>query len=454
MLCLAARTWSLILPAPEQLALNPEGGEWQSSVTPERKIPKNIAIVGSGITGTAAASRLYEGFRASNPLEEQPTIIVFECNPVVGGRITQAYVFNDPLNPIDTCAATFAAGDTCVATLAANVGLTLQQQAPQRPRQAFGVWNGKEMLAVEENFRDTISWSEYRQDKWSSRWGDAPVSLYSYVKNILRLNFDTVLGGSVGSDFRPFVPGKGNLSEEVERSRLTEYVKSFKCTQADPPRPFYRPEGRTFGVEIINAGARERFFSNGWQLNVLGFSLGFEDEVPSLVRGGNLRLVERLLKLSTTDVRLESEVQKIEIREESFELTSVSNGGIPQMETFDMVVLATSLSLANITFEPKLPDRPGLEQFYEDSFVTHFTSYDRLNSSFFNRTGTMPQNILTTEFETQDYEAPFFSLTLLNRYADNNGNLNNLYKLVSREGIPRGEIERYLIRPLGTSPLR
>jgi hypothetical protein len=59
----------------------------------------------------------------------------------------------------------------------------------------------------------------------------------------------------------------------------------------------------------------------------------------------------------------------------------------------------------------------------------------------------MPQDILTNI--ASDHPPSFFSLKLLKELAnpDNPGQLENLYKLVTREEVPLADIEQYLEHP-------
>lgn len=453
LLLLVHQTYALVISSPEQLALWPTAEQVSQKKDDipfrENSFPKKIAIIGSGITGASAASRLYEGFRVLAPADQQPTITVFERNPIIGGRITQAYVYDSMRLPVDTCAATFDSGDLCIAQSVMLTGLTLQQQSLARPRAGVGIWNGVNMVATEDEFRDAQTWSEFRQDKWSKRYGRSPSAFAPEVAQI-RASLSLVLSRATPS--LPFVllPGNQNVSDEVETGGLTGYVRTF--ARKALPELFDNVEGQRFGDEIVNAGARERYFANGDELNVLEFILGFEDQRPSFVGEGNLRLVERLLKLATADVRLGTEVQKIEtVDENDIRLTLVpTDGGVPTTEQFDTVILASSYSLSNITFEPPIQNSTDLEQNYLDSFVIHFTSTSRLNQTFFKRTETMPQNVFTTVGSNDTSSPPFLSLTLLRRQTppdDLSRPVENLYKLVSREDVAFTDIEQYLEAP-------
>ena len=93
---------SLLLPDVEQVAFRFSQEDAEASTQLDSSCSSRIAVVGSGITGAIAAFKLYEGYRQRARPEEQPCITVFERNPIVGGRLTRTFIYNDPARPIDT----------------------------------------------------------------------------------------------------------------------------------------------------------------------------------------------------------------------------------------------------------------------------------------------------------------------------------------------------------------
>ena len=457
-LLFAVHVRSIVIPTPEQFALIEDDNLQDSLTTASGNIeppdyPQKIAIIGSGITGAIAAFNLREGFRTRAPPDQQPFITVFERNAVVGGRITQAYAYDSPLYPVDTCAATFALGDTCISQTLTRVGLTPNPLGPKELRAGVGIWDGKEFVAPVEDdgFRNPQLWSTFRKVKWYQRYGDTPWSFQQNVTDT-RFKFDQLVRARTQSELTN--PGMSNLSAAVENAQLQGLVQSFTCSGKDGQRVFPDEEdkkGLRFVEDVIAAGERERWFANFMELNLLQYLLGYEEANPISVQGGNLRLIDRLLRLSTTDIRVNTDVRMIEGTEDyKTQLTSISNrGGLPRVETFDAVILASSLQLANITMDPPLIDHPEAQQNYSDSFVTHFTTPGSLNATYFNRNGTMPQNIFTTDGISAlppEKELPFFSLTLLSEIVPpgESARKEKLFKVVSRKGLSDSEIEQLL----------
>lgn len=317
----------------------------------------------------------------------------------------------------------------------------------------------------EGGFRNPRIWSYFKHLKWDTRYKDLPLRFDENVTT-KRLDFTQLLpvplvvgepiDGTPGTPPTPTF-GRRNLTQELERARLLDDVQSVICDPQERLADFDSDEGQLFFDEALRPGVRERFFTNEDGFNWLELYLGYEDELPTFVEGGNLRIIGRLLKLSGASISVNAEVKKISQVDPvtfppKYELTIKSvPTGKTSIEEFDSVVIATSLDRGNITFEPAIRDLPGLEQSYKDSVVTLFTTASRLNPEFFNWTGSMPQNILTTRPEDDDDQRPsFFSLTFL-REVLSPGNdvqepkIEHLYKLVSREEIPDTTIEQYLI---------
>ena len=448
----------LMIPDSEQISFL-QDKKLADDIASNGKNYSKIAIIGSGITGASAAFRLAETYRRRlAPPDQQPLITVFEKNEIVGGRITQAYAYNDSRYPIDICAATFSIEDQCVSQAALSVGLSVlpvELTDPQTRGSGVGVWNRDEFVGFveEDKLRQPILWPLYRRLKWYKRYGNNPWTS-SLDASSARASFSLLMPP-------PFSPiaiqaGQPNLSQAVFGAGLEYYVQNFACALDDPSVRFPSGEkGALFVDEVLTAAQRERFLGSVFDLNVLEFLLGYEDQIESPIEGGNLRLIERLLRIATTDIRIEREVTSIERQlTGDFMLRSKSTSdGSKSEEAFDAVVIATSFDRSNLTFEPPLEGVNGLQQTYIDSFVTHFTTPSLLNGSYFNRTGTMPQNVYTTlsmgDGLDGKEEPPFFSLILLKRLiSPDTGALQDyLFKLTSRGEIPETEIEKMLLTP-------
>ena len=235
-LLFSAAVNGLMIPGPEQISFLDSGDYFDESTSNGKNYSK-IAIIGSGITGASAAFRLAETFRQrAAPPGKQPTITVFEKNPITGGRITQAYAYNDSRFPIDICAATFSINDLCVSQSAGNVGLQVlpvDLNDPQTRGSGVGVWNGDGFVGfVEEDmYRQPNLWSLFRQMKWYKRYGDNPWTSSREATNI-RVNF----AGLLVPPFSPIAvqPGQPNLTESVFNAGLEYYIQNYACSPENP----------------------------------------------------------------------------------------------------------------------------------------------------------------------------------------------------------------------------
>ena len=164
--------------------------------------------------------------------------------------------------------------------------------------------------------------------------------------------------------------------------------------------------------EIIDAGVRERFFGGYNQLSGLDSLPALGTETLVWVSVGNLRPVDRLVKLSGAALQLSATVKKHSQLLQGGWYLGCLRGGTDRSDIFDTVIIAAPLGLSNITFEPALSPQPGLDLSCVDSFVTHFTTPNRLNASFSKVENPSPQNILTTGVIGKA-SSPFVSLTLI-----------------------------------------
>ena len=393
--------------------------------------PQRIAIIGSGITGASAAFDLAENGRLR--VEGKPLITIFERNLIIGGRITTTQVYNDPRMTIDTCAATFEQiVDTCISQLATSVGLMPETFQPTQA--GVGIWDGESFVGFieDEGFRDPMIWTPARQARWFQRYGNVP---WDYSRNVSEKQLSYQQLG---------LQGFTSLAEEVKRNKLRKLVGENVCE--NELLDCKDAEQQLFLKEVVGAGIRERFFGDYDQLNGVDAVLGLSTENGLVsVSGGNLRLIDRLTKLSGAHLELGATVKKLKQNTNgNWTLNFVQENVLKSLE-FDAVILAAPFGLSNITFEPALqPDMTeGLNLSYIDTYVTHFTTRSRLNASFFNLSGPAPQNILTTK---NPGSAPFFDLIQINEALRNpeNRRLERLYKIVSEQQISDDQLCQWL----------
>lgn len=402
-------------------------------------VPLKIAIIGSGIVGSTAAFTIAENAR-QNSKAPPVSITIFEQNAIIGGRITTTRVFDQDELAIDTCAATFnAALDVCVAQLARQTGLTPTFVAPLDNGTA--IWNGKEVVGQIEDtgFRDLARTSEFKKARFEVRYGSSP---FSAGRNIQV--FYTTLGNTL---FR-------SLSQAVSSGGLNESLVRGACEGGNNVLCNEQPQSEVYLREVIEAGVRDRFFGDYDELNELNSVLGLVDQVNlQSIAGGNLRLVDRLIKISNAGLLLNTKVKYLEPSGNGKwnVFSSPMDGKTGNVGTFDKVIIASPLSLTDLEIRPGVPTQPQLQ--FADTVVTHFTTRWNLNGTYFGTGSPVPQNILTSATATRSgnrAEIPVFSLRLLdNRIQPVNStstadSFQKLYKIVSSKNISVAEITQYL----------
>ncbi len=399
------------------------------------RVTQRIAIIGSGITGASAAFTLAENAR-QNSKAIVPLITIFEQNPVIGGRLTTTQVYDEPELTIDTCAATFdTLTDTCIGGLARRVGLTA---TPVQLRDnGTAVWNGSSFVGFVEDagFRDYNTWSPFKQARFGLRFGKSPAAA---GQSTVETNYRT-LGKSVFT----------SLSDELELRELNETVLKGAC-ETKSGFCLRDAGGDRWRREVIEAGVRDRFFGDADELNELNSVLGLSSETSlSSVDGGNLRLIDRLIKLSGARLVLGSKVNAIELdRQKQWNITTTVDGGVKDI-AFDKVIIAAPLLLAAISVSPEITV-PLID--FADTVVTHFTSKQGISAERFNSTLPVPQTILSSATATEagnKAELPFFSFRLLdNNIVPTNRTISTpgekLYKIVSSRKLSDEEITSFL----------
>lgn len=401
---------------------------------------QRIAIIGSGIVGATAAFTLAENAR-QNSQAPPLSITIFEQNSIVGGRITKTQVFDQAELTIDTCAATFnPLRDTCVTSLARLTGLTPTPVTALDNGTA--IWNGQETVGLVEDtgFRDLTSSSNFKRARFRVQYGASPT-------NPNRSSTE-IQSSSIGiSAFR-------SLSQEV--SRFPGFNQSLirGACEGDYELCSDDPQSERYLREVIEAGVRERFFGDYDELNELNSVLGLstQNNLQSII-GGNIRLVDRLIKISNARLLVNTKVQRLQAANGGkWDLFYGPNEGQPDsVEPFDKVIIATPLSLTDLEILPGMPAVPLLR--FADTVVTHFTTRWTLNAAYFRTGLPVPQNILTSATATKTGDKaniPFFSLRLIDGaikpinsdpIIDPN---QKLYKMVSSTNISDAEITQYL----------
>ncbi|HXI91864.1 MAG TPA: FAD-dependent oxidoreductase [Blastocatellia bacterium] len=378
-----------------------------------------VAIVGSGIAGSAAA------YFARVAFGSDLSAVVFEQSAQIGGRI-QHRPFAGAM--VETGATLMHSSNAYLSEFIDE--LELKQALPHNRTAespaTVGIWNG-------EAFAFKSHRSELRTAaKMFGRYGRTPVRIRRIVKSAVKKwvrIYDLQRTGRVYS-----------TPEEM----FTELGLYQLCKE--PSRAFFAREGiaDSFVREFIDGISRNNYGQDsGIHALVNLFSLagaGFAGGHLFSVMGGNSQVCERLLKRANADVRAGNRVIKIAVdssnpKQYSITTTSGSEPG------FDAVIIATPLELASIEFEGAVAE--DLSYSGRSYQVTHATLVaGDLNAEFFEAQSTsdLPDTILTTE-------NPRLWFSSVGRIGTSSATRHPIYKVFSRETLTDEQISELFAKP-------
>lgn len=218
---------------------------------------------------------------------------------------------------------------------------------------------------------------------------------------------------------------------------------------------YYKENGISdaFAQEVIQAMTRVNYAQNLGSIHALEGVVSIATNGAMAVEGGNWRIFESMVKASKAEVRLGTEVKRIERHEDgTFTITSkaasTEDGTEAQStsEDFDTVILAAPYQFANLDIAPKPSIVPDTIP-YVNLHVTLFTSPHYLAPAAFNLPPSekVPRMLLTTLQPSENPGAdPYYkskvnfnSISLLGtRYNRRTGGDQYLYKIFSMSEIP------------------
>ncbi|KAI9710458.1 MAG: hypothetical protein M1812_007426 [Candelaria pacifica] len=389
---------------------------------------------GAGVAGASAAYYLHERTRLSNSVE----ITIFERSSRVGGRVKSAYVFDNPQDDIETGGATFSKADWCLNQAMEEVGLKAESTNSGMSKN-LGVWDGEQFV--------------YTERESSSHWWNIIKLVWQYGRWPLRMN--RLVVKTVKSfhklatvSYQPFK----SLDEEAKRLGLKSaleddaetYLKREVVTEY---------EGWKYMQEIIQANGRARYTQDLQNLHGLASIMSMSSEETQSVKGGNWRLIDRMIRISEATLHLNSQVTRINRnRDNSITLhyicTNPKSDWKKGSSTFDNIIIATPFHQSSIEITPPL-ENPPLDIPFVTRHVTHFTSDEKItNGQFnFNTNTTIPEDVLTTLSYPNNNHPNYFSLTLPQKIYYLDGCILSstyLYKLVSPDPIPSSTIHLLL----------
>ena len=402
-----------------------------------------VAVIGAGIAGASAAYHLHDQY-AHADLD----VSIYEANPQVGGRIKSAKVYDGAytFQQVETGAQSFYADDECVQSLIDETGLRRKLEPHYPVKKSVGLWDGASFILRGEGDLKGRTWTDWARYAWRYRF--SVNNMRKWVSEKLPL-FQRLLGR--------WEYANRNIPGEIENLGLTAERKSNAWSFL---QNLTSPE---FSRKIVQAITRAWFGQNLATMHGLAALAAINPAATdSVLNGGNLKLIERLIKLSDVDLHLNSTVTKIQrspVRK--YRLTvktsshhhnqSPSNN---EEADYDAIIIAAPLQMANIEFDIDIHIATSSPRPYTSRHVTHFTSPDPLSPTYFNlsTSSSMPSKIYTTT-STNIPPLPFFSIehSLASFRLDGCiAQSENMYKVVTASPL----LDTTILNLLGQDPDR
>jgi prenylcysteine oxidase/farnesylcysteine lyase len=364
-----------------------------------------VAVIGGGISGASTAYHLRHFAK---------DIVVFEANDRVGGRIEHVRLNGDV--DIEVGASMWVRENRLLMSLVRELELRAVRRDEMR-RSSLGVyssglsgiWNGRQFVFQSSVWR----WLAPLRALW--RYGLAPLDVQRLV--------DSAVSRFTGIYDEPVWNSTATLFERLRLVNETQSTLASLLQWSRVPQ-HYIDELASVAVRV-NYGQSERRISAFAGLITL---VAMSSECFQL-DGGNVQLVEAMLRAANATVRLRTPARSIE-REQSIwqrVRSAVLGGGERDArfrvngEPFDYVVIATPLELAPAL---RLPSRGSMRAFQ----TTHTVIVSGVPAVTFASTLGV-ESVLTTEAASE--QAAFTSFVLQFRY--DNGTA--VYKVFARKEI-------------------
>ena len=339
---------------------------------------EKLAIIGSGITGASLAFQVQQLTR----LSPKYNITIFEAEANVGGRIKSARWPRHPQVVVEAGSLNFFAEDQCIKEAAEDLGLELGP--PERDDgRTTGVWSGYDLSPSSRCDARIPSLIEL------VRYGPSP---WIYRRGVQRL---TDLFRSFASSFMFFDVTQELEDNELERTvlqRASEYFEGVGVSYE-------------YQTRFAEPCTTQRFLQDGSDVHDLAALMSGQKTRLKAIKGGNAKLVERLIALSGAEVHSNTRVLDVDAGIERdyglryADLTSVEGDGVAY-EEFDKVAIAAPFAIARLRFGDIFQVEAKNQLRYADAVVTHFVSEAGLTPTYFGLPydATLPDEILMTQY--------------------------------------------------------
>ncbi|KAI7166013.1 hypothetical protein KC343_g11817 [Hortaea werneckii] len=331
--------------------------------------PLSVAVIGAGLAGASVAFHAYEELYPHSRLQ----ITIYEREPRFGGRIHTIEPQTEFSASLELGATTFSTDDQCLMQTLRAVGLQDTVSAGLFHVPAHTRWT--HVPSQNQVTCDVLglSWSQLAKRLWRygvSAWrfrNEVISTLEKWRRFTIYRHFDTVQKGMDDLDLLPLISGNAR-----------DYLDSVNIS-------------REFQEEIVRPCVRVRLGRGLEDVHGLPALIAAGSSSTTMVDGGNIRLVERMIKLSGAHLSLSSEVIAIgRGQERRYRLTvrhsSEDSKEIEYVE-YDSVVLAAPLrllkiDLSGLSLSPNTASTATTHPI--EAHITHFISQFRFDANFSN----------------------------------------------------------------------
>ena len=403
------------------------------SYPPPKRNIKGIAIIGAGLSGSAAAFEL-RGYPGS---ERHFNVTVFERASASGGQVASVQI-PGPNDKLETGASAFAEDDWCVNELIRSVGLrtvATLQPSWQDPK-SIGVWDGRNSFLCLDNHDRSFLGSWWQSARLLWKYGPSPVKLHWQIKATMKRLHDL---GRFSTDMR-------DLQRDLESLGLLEAAHNSASYNMTHPERY----SAHFINDIVRSRLRHRYNRDIDDVNALSAIAAMRTAQSQRIVGGNDLLPHRLLLLSEAQIHYDTAVTRISSGQDKvWRLTTQKTADEPYIhQEFDAVIMTAPWPVSDIIdidpLPPSFESSPSNED-YVDRHITHFTTWRDLEPSAFNQPPnfTVPDDILTAPLNVTSDDV--FSIITPQRVVpqgqrDNLAPEEFLYRIASAQPFSDGDI--------------
>ncbi|MDP4106150.1 MAG: FAD-dependent oxidoreductase [Bacillota bacterium] len=375
-----------------------------------------IAIIGSGVSGSAVAYFLHKSLR------EQVETVVFEKEDRIGGRIRSIKIGEEEW---ETGGSIIHSENQYLSRIVDELGLEKKKHVYND----IGIWSGESFpfrtgkTKVGTLFNVLV------------RYGTSLVKSQPLVKDMInKLSQIYILQekGEAYSDPETLFKKLGLYSLSQE--------KSYDYFRRNGISDRFIHEFMN-GVSRLNYGQDASMHGLVNLVSLAGASFG---GYLFAIKGRNSQICEAMLQNSSAKVLKNHRVISIHKKEKNKYLITVEGG---TKEEFDYIVIATPLEKAKLDFTNlELEEKNRLSRPYQVTNVTYV--FGKLNPNYFGlaKAEQIPANILTQENEN----IPFSSIELCK---ENKVSGQNIYRIFSRHKLAEDLLNKLFIERSETKSL-